>query len=73
MPTLALMPTAEVAVALGVHVRTVHKMAADGRIAPVAKGPGVRGAYLFNPADVDRLKEELAAAGGEAAAVPAAS
>jgi uncharacterized phosphosugar-binding protein len=71
MPTLALMPTSEVAIALRVHVRTVHKMVGDGRLAPVAKGPGLRGAYLFNPGDVDRLKQELAAAGGEAAGVDA--
>lgn len=47
-----LIPAAEVARIYGCHVRTVHRMVADGRLVPAIKAPGVRGAYLFRRSDV---------------------
>lgn len=42
---------------LSVNVRTVHRMIDDGRLVPAAKVPGQTGAYMFDPADVERLAE----------------
>lgn len=50
--------TREVAKALGVHVRTVHRMAEDGRLSPTVRVPGYKGPLLFDPADVEALKGE---------------
>lgn len=59
-PTL--IPTAEVATVLAVDVRTVHRLVTSGRLPVALKVPGKTGAYLFDPADVDRLAAERAAA-----------
>lgn len=48
-----LIPTAEVAKALGVHVGTVSRMVAGKQLVPAYKIPGRTGAYLFDPADVE--------------------
>lgn len=40
---------------LRVDVRTVHRMAEDGRLTPVVKVPGATGPYLFNRTDVERV------------------
>lgn len=61
MPTLDLIPAAEVAAILRVHVRTVHRMVADGRLVPVVQAPGRKGAYLFDRAAVERLRDTLGA------------
>lgn len=50
------LPTAEVATRLAVDVRTVHRMVARGALTPALKAPGLRGAYLFSPADVSALE-----------------
>lgn len=62
MPNLDLVTTAEVAAHLNVHVRTVHRMIASGKLAAVAKAPGPRGAYLFAREDVERLIPKTAVA-----------
>jgi excisionase family DNA binding protein len=62
MPNLDLVTTAEVAAHLRVHVRTVHRMIASGKLTPVVKAPGPRGAYLFARKDVERLIPKGAAA-----------
>ena len=54
--------TKQVAQILRVEVRTVHRMATDGRLTPLMKLPGETGAYLFDPAEVDRLAAERTAA-----------
>lgn len=56
MTTPEYLPTAEVARALEVDVRTVHRMVSRGKLTPAIKAPGLRGAYLFSPADVSALK-----------------
>lgn len=52
-----LIPTKEVAQALGVHVATISRMVARGDLIPAVKVPGKRGAYLFHREDVDALRE----------------
>ena len=56
-----LIPTAEAAEALGVHVATISRMVTRGDLAPAVKVPGKRGAYLFNRADVDALAAQRSA------------
>lgn len=58
MPKNPLIPTAETAEILRVDVRTVHRMAEDGRLTPALKIPGRTGAYLFDRNDVERVANE---------------
>ena len=60
MPNLELLTTAEVAARLGVDVRTVARWVNAGRLRPAVQGPGLRGARLFDPAEVDRFVSESA-------------
>lgn len=46
----------------GINKATLFRWAKEGRITPVTKLPGVNGAALWNPIDVDRLAESLSAA-----------
>lgn len=48
--------TRDVAVALGVSPREVARRVQRGVLEPVVKLPGVRGAYLFDPASIEALK-----------------
>lgn len=50
-----LLTTSEVASALGISVQTVSRWVSIGRLEPVRKLPGLRGAFLFSPADIDAL------------------
>lgn len=52
------MSTADVARAIGRTVSTVNRMVSRGEITPAAKAPGLRGSYLFDPAEVERLAAE---------------
>lgn len=52
-----LIPTAEVAKLLGVHIATVTRRAALGQIPVAMKLPGETGAYLFDRADIEALGE----------------
>lgn len=54
MASNELIPTADVAARFGVDVRTIHRLVAAGRLVPATKAPGLRGAYLFTPAEVER-------------------
>jgi excisionase family DNA binding protein len=53
---LALITTADAAKVLGVHVATISRMVAAGRLVPAVKVPGKRGAFLFHPEDVEALR-----------------
>lgn len=53
-------PTAEAARVLGVSVWSIRRLIERGELEPTAKLPGLRGAYLFDRADVDRLAAERA-------------
>lgn len=49
------MSAREVANVLGVDIRTVHRMAKDGRLTPAHQGPGLRSPLLFRSTDVRSL------------------
>lgn len=49
---------AEVATILGVNRKTVLRRMAAGDLTPTQKLPGETGAYLFDPAEVERLAEQ---------------
>lgn len=52
-----LVSTAEAAALLDVDPATVTRMAKDGRLS-FHKNPGATGAYVFDQADVERLRDE---------------
>ena len=54
-----LMTTAAVAERLGVDVSTVARWVQAGRIPVAVKVPGLRGARLFDPADIDKFAHTL--------------
>lgn len=53
--------TADVARRLEVDVRTVHRMVRRGELVPAMKVPGLRGALLFDAAEVARIEKVRAA------------
>lgn len=54
--------SAEACEALGnIDRSTLSRWVALGRITPMFKAPGVRGPYFFDPAEVERVKAEVAA------------
>jgi len=57
-----LIPTAEVAALLGVSTKTISRWAVDGRLTPVFKAPGLRGALLFDRAQIEAHDKETARA-----------
>ena len=48
----------EAADRIGISLSTFHNWIAAERITPVKKLPGARGPYLFDAADVERIREE---------------
>lgn len=56
MPTPDLMPTVEVAKSLGLERSTLSRWVKEGRIAPAMRLPGRTGAFLFHPAEVERVR-----------------
>jgi excisionase family DNA binding protein len=62
MPTTDdLLTSAEVCERLNIDRSTLSRWVAAGRIAPALKMPGLRGPFLFDPAEVDRVKAGAAA------------
>jgi hypothetical protein len=60
--TSDLVSTGEALDILGVSSpSTVGRLVQAGKLAPAAKLPGLRGAYLFNRSDVEALAAERAA------------
>lgn len=57
-PPQTLIPTAQVAEAIGVTPSAVARMVKAGRLTPAAKAPGLRGCMFFERGDVERLKAE---------------
>jgi excisionase family DNA binding protein len=53
--------TAQAAERLKCDVSTIIRMAKDGRLTPSLKFGGLRGPYLFEAAEVERVAAELAA------------
>lgn len=58
MATEVLMTTPEASIALGKSHRTVHRLAAEGRLRVAQKLPGPNGAFLFHPHDVQAFKDQ---------------
>lgn len=56
-----LLTTTETARKLGKSARTVARLAESGELPHVHKLPGIRGAYLFDPAIVDLFARQQAA------------
>jgi len=52
---------------LNITRSTLSRWVAAGVITPAVKLPGKRGAFLFDPADVKRVKEARATLAGEVA------
>lgn len=52
---------ATVAERLGMSRWALLRLVKAGRIAPAQKLDGIRGAYLFDPAEVERVRRERAA------------
>jgi excisionase family DNA binding protein len=50
-----LLSTTEVAAQLGWHRAKVERAVRAGTLSPAQRGPGIRGAMLFRPSDVDAL------------------
>lgn len=62
MPTADLITTAEAMPLLGVtQPSSVIRLVKTGRLTPVQKLPGLRGAYLFDRADIEALAAERVA------------
>lgn len=53
--------SAAVCEALHIDRSTLSRWVASGRIQPATKLPGLRGAFLFDPSEVERIKSEVAA------------
>lgn len=61
-PSPNLLTSAEVCDMLGgIDRSTLSRMVKEGRITPAIKLPGLRGAFLFEPTEVERAKAEAAA------------
>lgn len=58
VPNIDAVTTAEAATILGVHLRTIHRWVDTGRLTPLVKAPGLRGAFIFDRASVERLAAE---------------
>lgn len=68
MPVPDLLGTVEAAAVIGVQRSTLSHWIAKGRISPAMKLPGTTGALLFERAEVERVRDEYAAAGSETVA-----
>jgi excisionase family DNA binding protein len=55
---LDLITAAEAADLLELSIRTVHRMAEDGRLRAATKLPGTKGAWLFERTEVLRQRSE---------------
>ena len=63
MPTpapAAYITSAGVCALLKIDRSTLSRWVAAGKITPAVKAPGLRGAFLFDPAEVRRLSEQVA-------------
>lgn len=62
-----LIPTSEAAELMGESVRQFIRRVERGTVTPALKLPGLRGAYMFNRADIDAMSSDSAgSARGEA-------
>lgn len=61
MTNLSQLTTREAAAILGCSVVTLCRWVRNGQVSADGKLPGLRGAYLFDPAYIDQLAAERAA------------
>lgn len=61
-PTPELVASVDVCKRLGIDRSTLSRWVKDGTAVPAMRLPGKRGAFLFAPAEVDRLVEAKAPA-----------
>ncbi|NQD40570.1 helix-turn-helix domain-containing protein [Glutamicibacter halophytocola] len=47
--------TADAAKRLDLSTRQIARMVADGRLTPAFKAPGIRGAYIFDVEEIERV------------------
>lgn len=57
-----LITTRKAAEQLGLSTRQVLRLVDQGQLSPIAKLDGLRGAYLFEPAQIEHVKRERGAA-----------
>lgn len=60
LPTI--LTSAEVCALLHINRSTLTRWVAAGRITPETKLPGIRGAFIFSAAEVERVRAEVGAA-----------
>lgn len=60
MTNPSLLTSAEAARQLNIDRSTLSRWVADGKVTPALKAPGLRGAYFFDSAEVERLKTKAA-------------
>lgn len=53
--------SADAAQRLGVNAQRFHRLVARYKVNPVIEAPGLRGAKFWNPKDIERIANELAA------------
>lgn len=58
MPGSTLLSTRDAARVIGVSHQHIVRLVNRGAITPAFRGPGVTGAFLFHPAEVERLRLE---------------
>ena len=59
--------TKQVSEELNVDRSLVTRMVQAGKLKPLVRGDGIRGALFFAPAEVRRVKERMSATTGDAA------
>lgn len=67
MPDPDLLSTVEAAEIIGVERSTLSRWIDAGRITPALKLPGINGAHLFARSEVERVRDDYAAASRGAA------
>lgn len=56
-----LIGVAEASQITGLDKRTLHRKVERGELTPVSKLPGLRGAYIFNRSEIEKLARERVA------------
>ena len=62
MATTRHLSSADVAKELGCNTRQVSRLVTAGTLTPAVQAPGLRGAFLFDPAEVARVKRQQSTA-----------
>lgn len=60
-PLMETLTSRQAAERLGVNVQKFHRLVAAKDIQPALRAPGKRGAAFWDPADIERLRDEAVA------------